>query len=204
MKNILKPVILAILLVVPVLVYTFLKLFGENRYDIPVYYQSGLRDGIECGSGGNQLAALSDRLVTPDKIAIFSFLPAGCDEKCQVKRNQLSRVVNYFSPADVVVFSVIYPAVSDSVPGQLPDVEQDIVNWQLIETRGETVEDLVVCGLGMAWEPSSLDNFVLVDREQRVRGYYMGNDMEEVDRLIVELRILIDNYKDTGHGKNNS
>jgi len=35
---------------------------------------------------------------------------------------------------------------------------------------------------------------VLLDRQGRIRGYYDGSERDEVDRLIVEIKIIIRNY----------
>ena len=35
--------------------------------------------------------------------------------------------------------------------------------------------------------------FVLVDTEGQIRGYFMGNDLDEIERLDIELDILL-NY----------
>ncbi|NJL11584.1 MAG: SCO family protein [Microscillaceae bacterium] len=37
--------------------------------------------------------------------------------------------------------------------------------------------------------------FILVDKEGRIRGYYNGTEREEVDRLILEIKILLHEYK---------
>ena len=37
-------------------------------------------------------------------------------------------------------------------------------------------------------------NVVLVDSEKRIRGYYSIGSREEVDRLILELQILLSKY----------
>ena len=35
------------------------------------------------------------------------------------------------------------------------------------------------------------NNFVLVDKNKRIRGYYDGTSTEEVDRMIEEVQILL-------------
>lgn len=37
-------------------------------------------------------------------------------------------------------------------------------------------------------------DIVLIDSEKRIRGYYAGNDREEIDRLLVELSIILKKY----------
>jgi protein SCO1/2 len=39
------------------------------------------------------------------------------------------------------------------------------------------------------------ENFVLVDKEKRIRGFYDGTDPESVDQLITDLEILAQEYE---------
>jgi protein SCO1/2 len=46
-------------------------------------------------------------------------------------------------------------------------------------------------------DPETIDHsskLVLVDKERRIRGYYNGTDEKEVDRLILETKILLHEY----------
>ncbi|MEQ8926874.1 MAG: hypothetical protein RLO81_13725, partial [Fulvivirga sp.] len=45
---------------------------------------------------------------------------------------------------------------------------------------------------------SDQTNLVLVDNKNRIRGYY-SRELDEIDRLIVELKIIIEN--DQEHGR---
>ena len=39
------------------------------------------------------------------------------------------------------------------------------------------------------------ENFILVDKERRIRGTYNGTSQEEIERLMADIRILKDSYK---------
>ena len=39
------------------------------------------------------------------------------------------------------------------------------------------------------------ENFVLVDKEKRIRGYYDGTNIEEMDRLLDDIEILLESYE---------
>ena len=39
------------------------------------------------------------------------------------------------------------------------------------------------------------EQFILVDKQGYIRGFYDGTDPEEVDRLMAEVKILLDIYK---------
>ena len=34
------------------------------------------------------------------------------------------------------------------------------------------------------------ENFVLIDPDRRIRGFYDGTDLESIDQLIVDIKIL--------------
>ncbi|MEQ9581573.1 MAG: SCO family protein, partial [Arenibacter sp.] len=40
------------------------------------------------------------------------------------------------------------------------------------------------------------ENFILVDKERRIRGFYDGTDSEEIEKLLSDLEILKSSYKD--------
>ena len=39
------------------------------------------------------------------------------------------------------------------------------------------------------------ENFVLVDKEKRIRGFYDGTSDEEMDKLLIDVEILKNSYK---------
>ena len=39
------------------------------------------------------------------------------------------------------------------------------------------------------------ENFVLVDKERRIRGFYDGTNIEEMNKIITDIKILLDSYK---------
>ena len=41
------------------------------------------------------------------------------------------------------------------------------------------------------------ENFVLVDRDKRIRGYYDGTNIEEMDKLLDDIQILIKSYENS-------
>ena len=40
------------------------------------------------------------------------------------------------------------------------------------------------------------ENFILVDKEKRIRGFYDGTDREEIDKLLKDIEILKASYND--------
>src|SRR6185436_14560156 len=57
-----KILYLFIALLLPILIFLFLKYFGKNEFDIPVYYEKGVEDSLatKCGAKIDQQYYLSD------------------------------------------------------------------------------------------------------------------------------------------------
>jgi protein SCO1/2 len=51
-------------------------------------------------------------------------------------------------------------------------------------------------GDGGPFDMIHTENFILVDPDKRIRGFYDGTDLEEIDRLLFELDILSSEYFD--------
>jgi protein SCO1/2 len=49
-------------------------------------------------------------------------------------------------------------------------------------------------GDGGPFDMIHTENFILVDPDKRIRGFYDGTDLEEIDRLLFELDILSSEY----------
>jgi len=39
------------------------------------------------------------------------------------------------------------------------------------------------------------ENFVLVDKERRIRGFYDGTNIEDMNKIISDIKTLLDSYK---------
>jgi protein SCO1 len=218
MTKLWKISMLLLLLAIPAMAYIFFQLLGENRYDVPIYYQHGAKNAyvnMDCNFPESQYYVpfkTFQSLSTSDisqhynggHVTVFSFLSSICDEPCQLRFNQLSRIVNYFShERKIKVLSIVYPSdTADVTESTMFNVQ--FANWVFINSKENGLEYFVSCGLIMPYTNQSLNNFVLVDRERRIRGYYSGDDPVEVDRLMTELRILLSNYKRESHEQGNS
>jgi protein SCO1 len=209
---------LLLLLAIPAMAYIFLQLLGDNRYDVPIYYAYGVKNGssdADCNFTQSQhhvslqkfQSISSTDLFThygSGQVTVFSFLSSICDHPCQLKFNQLSRLVSFFSEnPEMKILSIIYPTDTADVPDSKM-FNGRFANWVFIKSEPGTLENFITCGLVMPYNDQAMDNFVLVDKERRIRGYYSGSDPVEVDRLITELRILLSNYKRQQHEQGNS
>ena len=113
MKKGIKLIILFITIALPVFIFLFLKIFGENRFDIPIYHQEENTDmDADCGPISFPHVVphfetfTSDSIIAPKielaDINLFSILP---DEKTiRETLNQTDRLITTFSNQSQVKF----------------------------------------------------------------------------------------------------
>ncbi|WP_373494838.1 SCO family protein [Aquiflexum sp.] len=217
--RILQGLVLLCILMVPILIIVFLKSFGSNRYDIPILYENGVENPFsECDveeSGQHYIPEF--KLVTHEnkergksdmegKITIVDFFFTSCPSICPVMSTEMERVDDAFrNDRDVQIYSISIDPEFDT-PEILASYAQKHLatpdKWFFLTGDKAKIYNLARCGFilptldGMG-EPEEFihsDKFVLVDDVGRIRGYYSGTNREEVDRLILETKILL-------HGK---
>ncbi|SMG49078.1 hypothetical protein SAMN05661096_03556 [Marivirga sericea] len=205
-----KILILLITLSFPVILYLFLRSYGENEFALPVFFEN--EDKLYCNdsivekssvifSDLNQRDSFKIEDVYQVDFKVVHF-PNLQDSQIQTIKNELNRVFNTFNDLSLNVLSLI--AVGE---------EETNVNYKsfLAEDRAKTylyseshTDWLVNCLFGFPTEewgskhPSEetflVENtLVLLDEDNKIRGYYDGYETKEVDRLILEIRVLLSN-----------
>jgi len=154
---------LLVALALPGLIFIFLKIFGKNHFDIPVYYKEGITDSLkECSVMRHGQYTLADSVLK-------SF---GCKN-------------------DVTCLFVDASEVNNKEMLQLKqsysDNQLQIIALKGIESSRMSRIKKCVLFLKEPWKA------VLVDKQKRIRGYYAFTSLEETDRLSVEVDILLAN-----------
>lgn len=217
MKSKTKIGILTVTLVLPVLVYFFLKTFGINHYSLPTYFPETITDKI-----------VNDKLISdtifhqiPDfkvvdqnnntitgntfktKILIVNFFFTRCPGICPKMTSQLNRVQESFiTKEDLQILSFTVDPDFDK-PEILKKYAQKYAvrdgRWYLATTDSQL--DVFNLGFhGFKVPSDTVDKFLhsekilLVDKEKHIRGFYTGTNQKEIDRLITEVDILLYNY----------
>ncbi|MFN8890711.1 MAG: hypothetical protein ACK5WF_24845 [Cyclobacteriaceae bacterium] len=157
-----KNLFLSIALLLPVLVFVFLKFFGKNKFDIPVFHE----DRVEVSGNCDQTYAVPYR----------------------VPRESLLALHAVEGDPTVVVF---YNLVGENKTRL--DNEMSSKKMNLILASGLMNEQELQRLMCIFVVPSG-SNAVLVDGERRIRGYYQLDGRDETDRLLVELKILFNEY----------
>lgn len=217
--RVLQGLVLVCVLMVPVLIIVFLKSFGTNHYDLPILYEDGVENPFqECDvveSGQHYIPEFE--LITQNeeskgknemegKITIVDFFFTSCPSICPVMSTEMERVDDAFrNEEDVQIYSISIDPEYDTPEVLAEYAKRHNANpekWYFLTGEKSKIYDLARCGFilptldgyGDPEEFIHSDKFVLVDDQGRIRGYYSGTNRDEVDRLILETKILL-------HGK---
>ncbi len=220
MQKIKKPIFLLIIIVLPVFLFIFLQTFGTNRYKLPIFYPQGTEVVIKNGKevidtiyhhipeftlkDQNNNIFNSKDLLGKIYVTDFFFTRCGNPSLCPKMSSELVRIQEAFekeSSVEIVSFTVDpnydtpkvlkeyanrYNATDGKwhfLTGDKKDIYQ-LARYSYFLTAGEEEESI---------KPDFIHavKFILVDRKGRIRGYYNGVDKEEVDKLILEIKILL-------------
>lgn len=155
-----KVTYLLIALALPGVVFLFLKIFGKNRFDIPVYYNKGIS---------------SDTLSNDCRLTIHGqyFIADSILKKWNRK-------------SSAILFSFSREPEPEWMKKLMVNKKLEFIQ-QVCRNCGE--DKLKNCVFFLR-EPY---NAVLIDDQKRIRGYYKLGDRDEMDRLSVEVEILLAN-----------
>jgi protein SCO1/2 len=140
------------------------------------------------------------------KIYVTDFFFVTCPTICPKMTKQMKRVYDEFKTNNTISFlsHTVMPE-SDSVPvlnkyAQDLGVSSDKWNFvtgdkkQIYNLARKTYFAAVTEGDGGVNDFVHTENFVLVDKDKRLRGFYDGTSKEDVDRLIIDVYALIEEY----------
>lgn len=217
--RILQGFVLVCILMIPVLIFLFLKGFGKNEYDLPIFFQNGVDNPFqECPSSDssqhyipefrftNQEGKLIGRKEMEGKITIVDFFFTSCPSICPVMSKEMERVNDHFrGEPNVQILSISIDPTYDTPQILKAYAEEHHAipgKWHFLSGSKEETFQLARCGFvlpaldgnGVPDDFVHSDKFILIDDQGRIRGYYSGTTREEVDLLMLETKILL-------HGK---
>ncbi|GAA0876957.1 SCO family protein [Wandonia haliotis] len=143
-----------------------------------------------------------------EKIFVADYFFTTCGSICPKMTAQMTRVQGAFlNNPDVMILShTVWPEV-DTVEQMLRYAKEKGVRkgkWHLLTGDKEHLYELARKSYFVLKPTEAEDvgdgesdfihtnNFVLVDKKRRIRGYYDGTSSEEVDHLIRDIKILLD------------
>lgn len=162
--NLKKILFLFLALMLPVVVFLFLKGFGNNQFDVAPLFQEAVER------------------------------PVGCDS---------TEYVFPYTVSDSVLSAISWSKV-DSLTLVLYDNEiaedgkvstqAERIRTEFPDTKLKLISNTDVNFKNCAFLLKASDNAVLIDSKKRIRGQYNLNDLDEADRLIMEIKILLKLY----------
>ncbi len=150
----------------------------------------------------DQNNALINANALQNQVLIADFFFTSCPSICPKMMQQMSRVYDQYKDNKEVTFlSFSIDPVRDSVArlnkyaGKLGI---DASRWHLLtgdkDSIYSTAESMLVSAAEDPDAPGGhvhSGNFVLIDKQRHIRGYYNGVDPKSVDKLMEELAILL-------------
>lgn len=157
--------------------------------------------------GSFSLTNQDDKTITEknyeDKIYVADFFFVTCPTICPKMTKQMERVVDKFKSNNEVLFlsHTVMPE-HDSVPVLKEYATKYNINsnkWSLVTGDKKQIYDLarktyfaaITEGDGGVDDFIHTENFVLIDKEKRIRGFYDGTSENDVDRLINDINTLL-------------
>lgn len=233
-----KAGILIAALVVPALIFLYLKGFGENHYELP--YMIPLTDSTT----GNVMLKKhqNPHWNEPEMDTVFHTIPAWkltnengkdflgeslkgkiyvadffftrCETICPKMSTELTRVQDTFLQNDDVQFASFSVDPSHDTPEILREYAKKYDaksgKWHFLTGTKSQIYPLAIKGYFVPVADASeydkaiktpdetfihSERLILVDKEGHIRGFYDGTDKKEVDRLILEIRVLVKIYE---------
>ena len=233
----LKAGILIAALVVPALIFLYLKGFGENHYELPY-----LIPRIDSTTGNvmmrknpnpkwNQPAMDTVFHTIPDwsltdendkifngesfkgKIYVADFFFVRCGSICPKMSSQLTRLQDTFSNKEEVQIASFSVDPSHDTPEKLREYakkyDAKAGKWHFLTGSKTQIYPLALKGYYIPVADASeydkavktpdetfihSEKLILIDKEGHIRGFYDGTDKKDVDRLILEIRVLLRIY----------
>ncbi|CAG5008623.1 hypothetical protein DYBT9275_04320 [Dyadobacter sp. CECT 9275] len=205
MKKYGKAGLLIFTLVIPALIFTFLRYFASNHYDLPYFNPVLDQKGNVVIAGSDTVFKALPEIHFPGRsnsanskqplrgnITVINYIPADCGDSCQLVLEQLKRIYALRTHIEGLKLISIAEQPADSLD---KSVTREI-GWPILTGSAEEVAHVTETDLQMKANLPGKKNIplfsklVLIDRKGYTRGYYNGTLPEEIDRLMAELKIL--------------
>jgi hypothetical protein len=202
MKNFPKAGLLIITLVIPALIFVFLRFFARNHYDLPYFNPERNASGEILIQRGDTIFHQVKNQILPSKgnsinghLTVVSYLPEVCDDSCSLALSQLQRIN---ATNDKIPEVSVLTLTTDLEKQKVRIAELGSGSWKFEKDSLGRISSFFNKELGYTPELSGISNmFTLIDTKGFIRGYYKGTDPEEIDRLMAEIKILAYEGKST-------
>ncbi len=196
-----KSIFLIFTLAIPATVFLFLKYFGNNTFEVPVLFESGIPNCADSFSlhrvPNLEYIGETEKQLTPGRqseFRVYGVLETSDEEQLNETIVELIRIQDAFfetrSP-NFILFIKGDQVRRNDLELLCSNAGLNHENASYFYPEEQSLYKFLKCGIALVQNDSdSLTKFVLVDTEKRIRGIYNYSDEKETDRLILELKIL--------------
>lgn len=147
----------------------------------------------------NQLGNKVNNETFKDQIYVVDFFFTSCPGICPVMTKNMLRIYEKYDDIKFVSHSI--DQKRDDIPKLKKYAEKiGITNdekWHFVQGTDEGIKAMAKNYMILAYEDTTVaggfehgGQFVLIDKQQHVRGYYDGTDSREVDKMIEDIAVL--------------
>ena len=156
----------------------------------------------------NQNGALITNDTYKDKIYIADFFFTTCPTICPIMTDNMGTIQQEILDDDEVMLlsHSVTPEIDSVVQLKAYAIKKGVVDrkWNLVTGDKKQIYDLArksymavkTDGDGGPFDMIHTENFMLIDKERRIRGTYDGTNPEEIEKLLEDLKVLKDSYRD--------
>ncbi|MGF1558981.1 MAG: SCO family protein [Flavobacteriaceae bacterium] len=140
-----------------------------------------------------------------DKIYIADFFFTTCPTICPIMTKNMASIQNQLGDEVLLLSHSVTPEIDSVAQLKKYAVEKgvDDTKWNLLTGDKKQIYELArksylavkTDGDGGPYDMIHTENFILVDRQRRIRGFYDGTKMEEVEKLMKDLAVLKASYQ---------
>lgn len=203
----------------PLLIFIFIGSFGEHHFTLRKYFPQVTATGevVRNAEGDtlfNQVPAFELISQQGQKVSqneldgniyVADFFFATCPDICKQMSSQMVRVQEAFLDEEQVKIVSFTVNPEHDTPEVLREYGErynaDPTKWYFLTGDRDRIYDLAQKGFYLPvmkvegqQDFIHSEKFMLVDKNRYVRGIYDGTDKEDVDRLILEIKVLLDEY----------
>ena len=141
-----------------------------------------------------------------DKIYVADFFFTTCQAICPIMKENMILLQNqYKNDNQVYLLShTVTPEIDTKEVLKKYAIEKGIIDtkWNLVTGDKEEIYNLARKSYLVAedvdesrfFDMIHTENFVLIDPKRRIRGFYDGTDIESIDQLIIDIKILKEEF----------
>ena len=209
-----KALILGFLLLVPLLIFAFISIFGTHNFTLRTYFPKvdALGEVQYTASGDTVFQQVPDFSLgssqgkpftasdLEDHITVVHFFDTASPELQEIS-SQLVRLQEKFEEyPEVEIVSISIDPEHDSAAvlqqyAATYGAKED--KWYVLTGDRQEINELAQEGFMLPLGKQRVlvtDRLMLLDKDKKVRGIYKGTDEKEIERLVTEINVLRDEY----------